>query len=283
MAIWCWVAGGLRGAERSTAMRAWLAVAFCLSVWIHRVEAKLAPPPDSYLLVSSDRTRCLVMRQMTRGSDWGMDNGRLAILPDGRQVDLYTQFPSNGVYQLPDLKPVCFLNWFGRSNQFVLSPNLDLFAWINEFALIKTATRITLGAPSTAIRFFHAGKEIRSYLPADLIETPFVLTLPPDEFSSCIFTAWLGSFQLLKNGELEVITARRVIDLRPVIPYNDFHLDMPDMDISPGNRFVFDLSTGQIISEEHPMRTRAIVVAALLLFGAMFVTGWRLRRKRSTS
>ena len=260
-------------------MRALLAVLVCISVWVHRAEAKLAPPPDSYLLVSLDRTRCLVMRQMTRWPDLPTDNGRYATLPEGRRLDLYTQFPSNGVYQLPDLKPVCFLDWFGRSNQFVLSPDLNSFVWINDFAFIRTVPSITLGAPSKAIRFFHAGKEIRSYMPADLIENPYFLTLPPAEFSSCIFTAWLGSFQPLSNGELEVITSRRVIDLRPVIPYQ---VDIPVVDISPGNRFVFSITTGQIISEEHPIRTRVTLAVILLLGVTLFTVGWFCSRKRRT-
>ena len=151
------------------------------------------------------------MRQTDRSKMWPDDDGRFAVLPDGSKVDLYTQFPSNGVFRLPDLSPVYFLDCFDRSNRFVVSPDLNSVVLLREWAVDNYPTRGGRPMPK-AMQFYRAGEEIRSYRASELVENPgkdgFFHTMPWVEYWDG-FNPWTTSFRGLNSGEMEVITAPR--------------------------------------------------------------------------
>jgi hypothetical protein len=254
-------------------MRAWLALLFCFSLWSHRAEARLEPPPDSFLLVSPDQTRCLVMGNPRVTNYWGADLGRFAILPDGRRLDLYTQFPSNGVYQLPDLKPVYFLDWFDGSNAVAVSSDFKSVLHYRDWAV--DTYRVASGRQMPkAMEFYHDGKMIRSYVASELVENPGkggpFHTVPLPEYD--YWAPWMTVCNRVGSSEVEVVTASRGL-----------YLGRYGITLSPGNRFVFNLATGQILSAEHPLQMRARVMSAVLLCLILLTAGWFLSRKRPAS
>lgn len=172
-------------------------------------------------------------------------------------MDLYTQFPSNGVYRLPDLAPVYFLDWFADSNSFARSPNLEGIAKFNIYATIGNLTNAAAPKPK-AIRFFNQGVEVRSYLAAELVENPVGGTVPSGYVSSISFWGWLDSFGLLAGDRLEVKTVPRGLFL-----YGR------EMVFCRGNRLVFDLRSGELLSAERPFARLATTVLVLLTIGAL--------------
>ncbi len=197
------------------------------------------------------------MSRPARSRRSGDDAGRLQSLPDGRKVDLYTQFPSNGVYRLPDLAPVYFLDWFADSNSFALSPNLEAIADFNIYAVHGNSTRSAALMPK-AIRFIKQGVEVRSYLAAELVENPVGCTVPPRYDNSIGYWGWLDSFQLMAADRLEVTTVQRGLFL-----YGR------EMIFCRGNRLVFDLRSGELLSAERPFARLATTVLVVLTIGAL--------------
>jgi hypothetical protein len=207
------------------------------------------------------------MRLISRAAFWPADSGRFASLPNGRQIDLYTAFPSNGVFRLPDLQPIYFIDWFNYSNRFVWSSNFDSLAFINEFALAEPTPRSH--SPSTnALQFYSFGKVSRSYSAPDIVESPVIGSVPQDYVNSLLFPTWLTSFRLVNNRELEVITAPRGIFLfgRQIV-------------FSPGNRIVFDLITGSIVSENRHLQSRGVIVVTFII--AALTAWWFFSRRAS--
>ena len=227
-----------------------------VSVLVYRAEAKLRLQSDSTLLVSADQTRCLVMRQIRRSP---ADAGRIAKLPDGRPIDLYNQFPSNGVYRLPDLEPVYFLDWFEDTNDLILSPDFNAIALINAYALTPLRRGVA-GPQAPAIQILIAGKAIRTHTARELVGDPLMTTVPWNEFGA---RSWVESFGLATGDQFFVNTAHRGIFA--------FGLELP---LLTGNRFVFDLATGAIVSEERPMRLIMTVSIALLVAGLLGIGSW---------
>lgn len=257
-----------------SSLRTWLAV-FCFALWAYRTEAKLETPPDSFLLVSPDQTRCLVMWQ-TRDTNWGPDPSRYAILPDGRRLDLHTQFPSNGVYRLPDLKPVYFLDWFDGSNAVAVSSDLMAVAHIRDWAVDTYRVRPGFRMPK-AMEFYKVGKLVRSYAASELVENPgrggsFHTLKWQGDPNWVAYAPWPASISTINGSKVEVVTVPRGLFLNENGPT-----------LFPGNRFIFDLFSGQILLEEHPMRHRSRVVVAIMLGLGLLIAGWFLIRKRQTS
>lgn len=251
-------------------MRIWLGVWLCLGLGVHEAQAYLGgPEPDSYLIVSLDKSRGLVMCPPSKSKD---DAGRFALLPDGQKLDLY-RFSSNGVYRLSDLRPLYFLNWFEQSNTLLSSPDLESVVRVCDWAVDTYPW--TAGRPMPkALEFYHSGNLIHSYVASELVENPgkdgFFHTIPWPEHG--YNTAWMANCRVMGSNELEVVTASRGI-----------YVGRYGIKCSSGNRYMFNLVTGQIVSEEHPMRTRARVVGALLLCLALGAAGWLLRRKPQLS
>jgi hypothetical protein len=240
---------------------------FIVTVWLlfgaFSTHGVLAPPPDSYLLVSADQSRCLVMAMSKRSRIWSGDMGRMATLPDGRRVDVYLQFPTNGVYRLPDLSPVYFLDGYFDSNRLAFSPDFGAIAVVNEYALEYAPATVARPEPK-AIRFFNWGEEVRAYSAAELVENPTGFSLAPDDYGR-FSRAWLKLFRLVKSDQLEVVTIPRGLF---------FH--HKGLEISKGNRFVFDLPSGAPLSEDRPFarlrRWVALGLAAVVGLGlAVFV------------
>ena len=230
----------------------------------------LGPETDSFLLLSADRSKALVMSRPARSRRSGDDAGRWQALPNGRKVDLYTQFPSNGVYRLPDLAPVYFLDWFADSNWFALSPNLEGIAKFNIYATIGNLTNAAAPKPK-AIRFFNQGVEVRSYLASELVENPVGGTIPPRDDYSIGYWAWLDSFGLLKGDRLEVKTVPRGL-----------FLFGRELVICRGNRLVFDLHSGELLSAERPFaRLATTVLVCLGIGGLAAITVLIVRHRRN--
>lgn len=247
---------------------------FIVAVWLlfgaASVYGFLERDPDSYLLISKDQTRCLVMSQSASSGRWTNDAGRMGTLPDGRKIDLYTQFPSNGVYRLPELSPIYFLDWFSASNRFAISTDLDALALFNIYAVHGNPTNAAVPKPK-AIRFFEQGAEVRSYLAAELVENPRGLTVPLRWFSSIGFLAWLDSFRHVGQDQLEVVTVRRGLFIR------DY-----DLSFAPGNRLVFDLHTGALLSEDRPLaRLRRWVASGFVAIVAVGLALFIVKRSRT--
>lgn len=234
----------------------------------YRSLGMLAREPDSYLLLSADRSQTLVMARSQRSRRWGDDAGRWQKLPDGREVDLYTQFPSNGVYRLPDLTPIYFLDWFDDSNSFACSPNLEAIAEFNRYAVHGNPTNAAAPKPK-AIRFTRHGIEVGSYTAAELVELPSGLSLPAEEFSSQGYWAWLDSFRLTSADRLEVTTVRRGL----------FWYGR-ELVVCRGNRLVFDLDSGTLLSADRPLARLAKALLILMLIGVLAgIAVLRLRRR----
>ncbi len=246
-------------------MRAWLAWLLCWGICAHKVKADVRWTIEPYLLVSPDKSLCLVMQELTIST-----NGKnyFATLPDGRRIDLHTQFSSNGVFRLPDLQPVYFLDWFDHSNRFVASSDFNSIVRISQSELAPV-----LPVPAV-MRFYNAGREIRSYGAGDLIEGfregPGLNTVSwPDHVG---YTPWLDDFHAMGPNEVEVVTTPRGLfwGEHGIILFS-------------GNRYVFDLATGRILSEKRPMLNGVTTIAVLLLGFALLIATWFLRRKPGTS
>lgn len=224
----------------------------------------LAPEPDSYLLLSADRSQTLVMARSVRSRRWGDDAGRWQNLPDGRKVDLYTQFPSNGVYRLPDLTPIYFLDWFDDSNSFACSPNLEAIAKFNPYAVHGNPTNAAAPKPK-AIRFTRHGVEVGSYTAAELVDNPVIGTIPFGQYR----LEWLDSFRLTSPDRLEVTTVRRGL-----FCYGR------ELVVCRGNRLVFDLDSGALLSADRPLARLAKALLILVLIGVLAgIAVLRLRRR----
>ena len=92
--------------------------------------------------------------------------------------------------------------------------------------------------------------------------------MPLDEYSDG-FSSWTTSFRLVGSGKLEVVTASR-----------GFFLGHYGVTFSPGNRFIFDLSTGHIVSEDFPLRRRTTIATVVVLVGiAVVAVSWLFNRK----
>ncbi len=254
------------------------------SLWACRANAKLQGLPDSFLLVSSDQTLCLAMREprfKSGPNDKGpfglinpADRGRFALLSDGRQIDLYTQFPSNGVYRLSGLKPVYFLDWFDGSNSVAMSADFRSLVHVRNWAVDTYRVAPGRHMPK-AMEFYRDGKMVRSYVASELVENPgtdgaFHTIQWLGDYPGDSFTPWLASIPIVRGDKLEAVTAPRGLFLAAY-----------GIRLSPGNRFVFDITTGQILSEDRPVPGRVRVIGTLTCLTTL-AAGWLFFRKRQT-
>ena len=188
-------------------MRSWIVLLFCLNFGTKQLRADKRYIVDPYLLVSRDQSLCLVMRPL---AGYDVSGNRFATLPDGRRIDLNAQFPSNGVFRLPDLKPVYFLDWYDRSNTFVLSTNFMSLVHVQRSPGGYYTNAAGL-QKQKVIQFYDTGREARFYGADDLVEDSEeghgLNTVRGPEYSED--TQWLDEFRNIGRDAVEVLTVPR--------------------------------------------------------------------------
>jgi len=174
--------------------------------------------PSSYLEVSPDETRILVMLGSPRCD---AEHLKPVKLPDGRTVDIRKQFSNSGIYDIKTFSPILEIDWFAFS---------DDLQWNDDFSAIAILNRFGLHS-DPAIAFARDGKIFRSY------DCSFLLTsLRHDLFLSFStwdwHTRWYDEFELV-DSTLHVSTAERQIRRRK-LGLQEF--------------YEFDFTTGELIS-----------------------------------
>jgi hypothetical protein len=187
------------------------------------------------------------------------DEGRMAILPDGKIVDLRETFPASGCYPIGSTKPLWTAPWEDIDGWTVSDDCRYLVRW-NRFG-DGGYGREDGGALSWGLKFYDRGKEIKTYGVAELVDFP---SLMPYTSSDYHFD-WLGGDDddslIIQDGHFLLHT-------------------------STHERYAFDVTTGEIVEQFRLWRlvTRIGVVLALAAVGFVVFAarGWRRARLQSS-
>lgn len=195
------------------------------------------------------------------------ENKRFILVMHGRTSDGsllkmkgLEKYPANGLYRNDgSTEPVWTMNF----SNFAFPLNDGRHAiWIG-----RSGTCPQTGYANESFAFLRDGKVLKSYAVRDLVEFPTLL--PHSTYPG--YVVWKADspsqeFLVALNGNQPFVMYVPAPDENAhTIPINTFH----------GDWFVFDYTTGEIVSERRPVRWafRTLLVFFLLLYG------WRLRRR----
>jgi hypothetical protein len=227
--------------------------------------------PESYAILSSDQTALLVMRSPV---DEKTDLGRKFKLPSGLELDLRSDFHSNGVFRLADRACVRSLDWFADDGELFASGDFKLLVRLNRFA-VENQTRADR---NWCLKFYNDGKEVKRYRLGDLVGIPRAQFLPytSDGWHSVWYATakYSGSSEFINTepshsslNQFILVTAPQMIGPIP---------------LTEGNVFLFNANNGAIVQERrrHPLAMAVFLVAALISVVAFGVwTVYRSVRK----
>jgi hypothetical protein len=229
---------------------------FVIVVWFvalaTSVRAGLSGPPKSRIEPLPDGKHMLVFLAPLPAAE---DEGRMAVLPDGKIVDLRETFPASGCYPIGSTKPLWTAPWESIDRWTVSDDCRYLVRW-NEFG-DGSYGRIDGGTLSWGLKFYDRGKEIKTYDVAELVDYPSLMPFTSSDYHF----DWIGydydDSLIIKNGLFLLQT-------------------------STHERYAFDVTTGEIIEQFRLWRlvTRTGVVLTLAAIGSVVfaVRGWRHAR-----
>ncbi len=183
----------------------------------------------------------------------GIDAGRTAKLPDGREVNLRKTFPASGYYEIGSATPIWTAPWNGRDGWTVSNDGRFLVRW-NIFG---DGNYSHSGALSWGLKLYDHGKEIKSYDVAELVDYPALMPNTTSDWH----LQWIG------DG-----------DDNPTMRNNEFLFTT-----ATHESYRFDLTTGEIVGQFRMWRTLtriAIVLIAIIIAAAtIVVVRWRRNPK----
>jgi hypothetical protein len=212
--------------------------------------------PSSYAVLSADNQSILVMCSPVPTN---YDSGRIFALPSGQQIDLRTNFKTNGVYRLDNFKCVQPLDWYADESELFFYEDFDILVRLNQFA-VETQNKTNW---SWCLKFYNKGKEIKQYQVKDLVAIPNGLFLPETTYGwhavwneTGAFTAGEGVYPLTGSysSQWQFVLITEPQFFGPI-------------KLSDGNVFVFNVFTGEIIQQwrHHPLTRLLIIVVSFLI------------------
>ena len=201
--------------------------------------------------MSEDESRILVIRSGTK-YDEELKEVRLQNEPD---LDLFRDFPDSGVYVLPEKRLLYKITWFCLDRHLLAGADLMHLARLNQ------------AGATWALRFYEAGRQIRSYS-RDEILTAF----SADHFFPFVtwdyYHRWHDDFKL--TGATVLLTTVKREVLRVPIGYSEDHR--------------FDLVTGTLESTEIHNGPLLVILlgggGGLLAILGVVISNIRARRKK---
>lgn len=149
---------------------AYLALIFAaFGLFTGSATAGLSGPPESHIVVRPDDRHMLVFLSPVTPDE---DEGKIAKLPDGREVNLRETFPATGYYEIGSTTPIWTAPWSGEDGWSVSDDGQFLVRWHYR---AKGAFDGWEGDLSWLLKFYDRGKEIKSYNAAELIDYPRLL------------------------------------------------------------------------------------------------------------
>jgi hypothetical protein len=254
-------------------MKPYCQVRFCVLalaqlVFFTTVQAMLGPGPSPFMVVSADQQNCLVMCPIPKSNE---DEGRTVTLPDGRKLDMFTAFPSNGVYRLPSLAPAYFLGFYAETNELFLSRDFTKLAVVDEWALAGSFGRQMI-PPRPGLKFYDQGILLRTLEVRELVDQLSMFTIPWAG-GGLIYPKWFDSWGQQPGNRIEVVTAERGLFV-----YGH------ELVVSRGNRLVFDFQTGALLSEDRPFaRVRRRAALGLLAVVGLGLAVFFFKRSRAAA
>lgn len=220
------------------------------------IRAGLSGPPPSYVIPASDGKHMLVMLSPVLLAE---DTGNDCVLPNGEKVKLRERFPSSGLYESGSTTPVWAVDWYELEYGPVrISADGRYVVRVNHFGGGGWGEGVKL---RWGIKFYDAGREIRSYDVAELVDYPSLMPLVTCDWH----LLWIDR----DTFPAEICDGSFVLNT------------------STHEGYRFDVTTGEIVEEFRLWRTAAGVgIASLIVFGTsggFLVWRWRKRRASSTA
>lgn len=215
-----------------------------------------APVPSGR--ISEDGKRILILRpypatNMPSHTGYGEDQIKFPTNRDGTRIEITRDFPSSGIYTLPDRQLIHSIEWFSLSYEVLSSPDLAHIVRVNRF-----------GDP-WALKFYTDGIETKSYKLDDLLRHFRKWYFRP--FTTWDwYNEWVSDYEL-SGTSLKVKTVERVA-LRWKIGYFE--------------TYRFDLATGQMLGSSVAyggLMTRCLVFAFALMASVSLIC-WIARHIR---
>lgn len=123
--------------------------------------------PSSYYVVSPNGKYIFVMLAPANAKD---DVGATATLPTGESANLRKVFPASGCYRVGSKVPQWTVDWFDYVCR--ISDNGNFLVRCNLFG---DGDYGTTGQLSWGVKFYRAGREIKSYNVDELVAFPFLM------------------------------------------------------------------------------------------------------------
>jgi hypothetical protein len=181
------------------------------------------------------------------------DEGRIAALPDGQNVDLREAFRASGCYEIGSNTPLWTAPWDNTDGWIVSDDCRYLVRW-NVFGDGKYGRG---GDLNWGLKFYDNGREIKNYDVAELVDYPSLMP----ETSSDWHYMWIGDSEdscTIEGGQFIVET-------------------------STHERYRFDLGTGAIVQERRVWRHVARAGIALFTTVVVGLAVFIIRRQKRTS
>jgi hypothetical protein len=231
-------------------IRTWttVAVLLCVAALPSRPAcASLSGPPPSFVVPTSDGEHLFVMLSFV---PIAQDEGNVCTLPNGKQVELRSTFPSSGLYKVGSRTPIWTVPWYGEAGYVILSEDGRYMVCVNRFGGGSLGLRDEL---DWGIIFFDSGIEIRRYNVGELVDYPSLMASSMRDWH----LIWID---------------KRLCDRE--IRGRLYHLGT-----SCRERYAFDVTTGRIVEESRFWRGIAHRVYAVFVV-AGFVGVWLIYRVR---
>ena len=159
--------------------------------------ADLPALPKSHVQLMPDGRHMLVFLSPVAVEE---DEGRIAKLPDGREVDLRAMFPASGYYETGSSTPIWTVPWDDKDGWAVSDDGRFLvrFNYYGAGNYGWNGRELSWG-----LKFYDRGKEIKTYSVAELVDYPTLM-----EFDS--HYQWIGDADdnlTIKEGQLFLHTS----------------------------------------------------------------------------
>lgn len=215
----------------------------------------------SYAKVSEDETKMLVIIVQFKNPDYKEDPVSI-ILPDGRTIDVLSQFQTSGIYDIHTLDKISEIDWYCREDFLLWNENFSSMVILNHLAVFR--------APGLALAFVRDGKITKTYDLPDLLKSlRHPLFLPYESYDW--HHRWYDKFERA-DSILHLSTAKRT-----------FLGEIPLFDLGVQEFYEFDFTSGDLISQRventklKAMIALIILILLLSLGGAIF---WVRRQQK---